>query len=396
MDFSFSTLSALFDFSIVEYAIGATLLLAFSVQILFYFLLYRKPYAYAAKQKIAEKTEVELPSISVVITSKNESENLAKTLPPILEQNYPSFEVIVVNSGSTDETDMVLRALEQKYTNLYHTYIPAEAEELNEKKLALTLGIKAAKNDYLVFTEAYCKPSSERWIEQYGVEFAKGSDIVLGFCKLRIAKKVRMRKFMLYDNMIHGLKYLSMAIVGKPFMGIGRNMGYRKELFFRHKGFSAILNIDGGEDDLFINKTVKRQKTTTLLLPESMTETDIVDNFFTWRALKSKYLYTKQYYKGARSFIFGWETFSKYVFIIAFACAMAWGLIFGNYALPASAALLLLVRFGIQVSIINKNSQLMEAGKYHINLFFLDLFQPFNNFRFRTYAFKRNMYKSRR
>lgn len=396
MDFSFSTISSFFDFSIEEYPIGAALLLSFFVQLLFYLLLYRKPYAHLLKQKETEKTALELPPISIIITSKNESENLAKTLPSILEQQYPNFEVIVVNSGSTDETDMALKALQQKYSNLYHTYIPAEAEELNEKKLALTLGIKAAKHECLVFTEAYCIPCSDKWIEQYGIEFAKGNDVVLGFCKLNIARKTRMRKFMLYDNMMHGLKYFSMSIAGKPFMGIGRNMGYRKELFFRHKGFSAILNIEGGEDDLFINKIVKGQKTSTILQPESMTTTDMVDNFFTWRALKSKYLYTKQFYKGARSFIFGWETCSKYLFFAALIAAVTFGILHKNYMLIGIAALLFIIRFWIQLVVINKNSKIMGAGKYHINLLLLDIFQPINNFRFRKYASKRNSYKLHR
>src|SRR5690606_328981 len=109
----------------------------------------------------------------------------------------------------------------------------------------------------------------------------------LGFSRLIIPKKVAMRKFILFDNLIHQIKFLSMAIMHKPFMGIGRNMAYKKELFFANKGFSAILNKEGGEDDLYINRIAPGKDTGVVISPDSMTETASVDNFFTWRSLKS-------------------------------------------------------------------------------------------------------------
>ncbi len=291
-------LSSVFDFSIIDWIIVAALLLFFIIQFLFYFLLYRKPYSYQSKKGKISISENDLPSVSVVIVSKNDSENLAKHLPAIFNQDYPDFEVVVVNMGSTDETDMVLKRLEQTYNNLYHTYVPQEAEELNEKKLALTIGIKAAKNTILLFTEPYCQPASNQWIKEFAEEFAKGKEVVLGFCKLDIPKKVPMRRFIHYDNLIQGLKYLSMAIVHRPFMGIGRNMGYVRELFFRQKGFSSILNFEDGEDDLFINEIANGKNTGVVISPESMTISEVVTSFSVWRALKSKYLHTKRFYKG--------------------------------------------------------------------------------------------------
>ena len=203
----------------------------------FYFLLYKKPYSYRSKKGKATVSENDLPPVSVVIVSKNDSENLAKHLPAILNQEYPDFEVVVVNMGSTDETDMVLKCLEQSYDNLYHTYVPQEAEEWNEKKLALTLGIKAAKTMFCFSRNLIVGSVSNRWIKEFAAEFAEGKEVVLGFCKLDIPKKVFMRRFIHYDNLIQGMKYLSMAIVHRPFMGIGRNMAYTKDLFFKQKDF---------------------------------------------------------------------------------------------------------------------------------------------------------------
>ncbi len=379
-----------FDFSLPFWIISGAVLLFFLIQLVYYLWIYRKPFVYARKKDKSQVISENLPSVSVVIASKNESENLAKYLPAILEQDYPDFEVIVVNMGSTDETDVLLKAFNQKYTNLYHTYVPAEAENINEKKLALTLGIKAAKKDVVLFTEAYCVPVSDKWIQEFANEFSKGNDIVLGFCKLEIDKKMAMRKFILYDNMIHGIKYLSLAILGKPFMGIGRNLAYRKEIFFEEKGFSSILNIEGGEDDLFINRIAKKRKVGVAISPKSMTRSDVVNSFSTWRALKSKYHYTKQFYRGASSFIFGLETFSKFLFYLSVAVGIAYGIIFENRLLIALIGFFFIVRFIVQLIVVIKNSRLFGAGRYHINLLFFDIFQPFNNFTFRKYANRRN------
>lgn len=390
MDFS---VSSLFHFSIVDWIIVGALLLFFVIQVLFYFLLYKKPYTYEERREKKNVTDIELPPVSVIIASKNESENLAKYLPSILEQDYPDYEVIVVNSGSTDETDVLLKGLEQTYKNLYHTYVPQEAEPINERKLALTIGIKAAKNDILLFTEAYCKPSSNKWIREFATVFAEGKEVVLGYCKLDIDKKIPMRRFIQYDNLIHSLKYLSMAIVHKPFMGIGRNMAYKKELFFKEKGFSPILNIDGGEDDLFINKISNGKNTGVVISTESMTESNVVDSFSTWRSLKSKYLYTKQFYSGFTPFIFGWETFSKYMFYAATVASVCWGAINKNYILLAAGILFFIIRYWFQLKIINRNSRLFQSGKYYFNLLFMDIFQPFNNLKFRRYANRRNAFR---
>jgi glycosyltransferase involved in cell wall biosynthesis len=351
---------------------------------------YKKPQSYERKRKVTPIADEDLPAISVILSSKNNSEELEKNLPFILNQDYPNFEVIVVNSGSTDETDMVLKAAEQKYPRLYHTHVPADAASLNEKKLALTLGIKAAKNEILLFTEAYCKPCTSEWIKEYGKEFLQGRDIVLGYCRVIIGKRVHLRSFILFDNLIHHLKFLSMAIARKPFMGIGRNMAYKKELFFQNRGFSSVLNIEGGEDDLFINRIAPGKKTGVVVSTNSMTETYSIDNFSAWRSLKSKYLYTKQFYKGLSAHLFGLETLSKYSFYTALIAAVTTGIFTSSYYLGGFALLLFIIRFWIQIVIINMNSLLFDDRRYHINLLPFDLFQPLNNLRFKKYANSRN------
>lgn len=380
-------------FSIIEWVLGASLLFFFIIQILYSIFLFRKPQAFEKKREEFIVDEDELPGISVIVTSKNNSFELEKNLPYFLNQNYPLYEVIVVNSGSTDDTDDVLKLAEQKYSQLYHTFIPAGADEVNEKKLAITLGVKAAKYDIVLFSESYCRPFSNNWIREFGKEFTKGKDILLGYSKVIFTNRVGLGNFIRYDNLIHHLKFLSLAIAGKPFMGIGRNMAYKKELFFNNKGLSSVLGIDGGEDDLYINRISNRKNTGVILSKDSIIETDSVDSFSTWRSIKSKYLYTKQFYKGPANSIFGFETITKQLFYLILVLSIAASIYFSNFILLGFSVLLFIIRFIILLLVINKNSVWFDSKKFNINLLCYDLLQPISNLRFKKYANKRNKYR---
>ncbi|NLD23531.1 MAG: glycosyltransferase [Bacteroidales bacterium] len=380
-------------FSIIEWVLGASLLFFFIIQILYSIFLFRKPQAFEKKREEFIVDEDELPGISVIVTSKNNSFELEKNLPYFLNQNYPLYEVIVVNSGSTDDTDDVLKLAEQKYSQLYHTFIPAGADEVNEKKLAITLGVKAAKYDIVLFSESYCRPFSNNWIREFGKEFTKGKDILLGYSKVIFTNRVGLGNFIRYDNLIHHLKFLSLAIAGKPFMGIGRNMAYKKELFFNNKGLSSVLGIDGGEDDLYINRISNRKNTGVILSKDSIIETDSVDSFSTWRSIKSKYLYTKQFYKGPANSIFGFETITKQLFYLILVLSIAVSIYFSNFILLGFSVLLFIIRFIILLLVINKNSVWFDSKKFNINLLCYDLLQPISNLRFKKYANKRNKYR---
>lgn len=154
-----------------------------------------------------------------------------------------------------------------------------------------------------------------------------------------------------------------------------------------------MLNIDEGEDDLFINRIARKNRVGVVVSPESMTQSDVVDNFLTWRALKYKYLYTKQFYKGGSSLIFGFETFSKYLFYLSVIAGIVYGVYVGNLPAVVLLLLLLIIRFAVQLFVLGKSSRMLDAGKYHLDLLFFDLFQPFNNFKFWKYANKRKKLK---
>lgn len=385
----------LHQFSLREWIPAGALFLCFLIQLFFYLFFFKRPYDYQKKKKgegLSDRDET-LPGISVIVTSKNNAKELERNLPFILEQDYPDFEVIVVNRGATDDTDKVLKNASQTFSRLYHTYISSETGNVDEKKLALTMGIKASRYDFLLFTEAYCRPCSNQWIKEYGKEFSQGKEVLLGFNRLEIPDKTALGSFMRYDNLIHHLKFLSMTILHKPFMGIGRNMAYKKDLFFKHKGYFPILNREGGEDDLYINRIASPETTGVVLSQESLTETGCIRHFSEWKALKAGYLYSKQFYKGFSSRIFHLETLSKYVFYLSLVYSVTLGLITGNYLLAAFALLLFVIRSGVQQRVMELNNRLFHTGKFHINLLIYDILQPINNIRLKQYASKR--YKMR-
>lgn len=373
-------------FTFEFYFVLALISLLLLIQVIYYLVVYLKPYKYEKKRVKEAHSISDLAPVSVVIASKNESESLIKNLPAILEQDYPNFEVVVVNMGSTDETDMTLKELGLKYPNLYHTFVPSGAEDVNNKKLALTIGIKAAKNDILLFTEPYCKPTSNKWIEEFAIAFADNKEIVLGYNKINIKHDFAMSGFVKYDNLIHHTKFLSMAIMGKPFMGIGRNLAYKKSMFFEEKGFSSVLLFDDGEDDLFINSVASNRKVGVVVSSDSVTQTDTVDSFKVWKSLKSKYLNGKKFYKGSSSFVFWLDLATRNVFYLAVVLSIVYGFLVSNFAIVSLAVIAFVIHLSVSLFVINKLNGLFGNTKIHLNLMWYEFLYQLNNFRFKNKA----------
>lgn len=385
--------SSLYRISVYGWIIVGLYFLFFIIQLFYYLYLFRKPYQHATKGDESDddstNSEKKLPGISIIITAKDEAENLRKNLPSILNQDYSNYEVVVVDNGSTDSTSDVLNGFKQSYPNLYTTYIPVESEKVNSKKLALTIGIKAAKHDILLFTEPDTKPFTRKWVYEYSRAFSKDKDIVLGACQIEMNKSFS-NKFILFDNLFFGVKYLSFALINKPYMGVGRNMAFRKKLFFDNKGFSSILNIEDGEDNVFINKIVTKENTAVIISEESMTVSNVINRFSTWRSAKTKYLTTQKYLTSNATSILAFEEFSRYSFYSLFIILSVIGVLSSVYSLLFFAILLFLIRYSVQSIIINKNSKLYNAGRFYFTLPLFDLLAPFVNHMFLNYEAKRD------
>lgn len=360
------------------------------VQLIYYLGLYNRIHTH---NLAVGKDEVhfgrELPPLSVVICARNESENLRRNLPAILKQDYPDFEVIVINDGSTDESEDLLSELEEEYPNLYHSFTPDSARYISRKKLALTLGIKASKYDWLVFTEADCTPVSDKWLRRIARNFTPSTDIVLGYSGYERGKGW-LHKRVSFDSLFTSLRYLGFALAGKPYMGIGRNLAYRKELFFKVKGFSTHLNMQRGEDDLFINQIANENNTRVETSPDSVIRMQPVERYKDWKEEKVSYMATARFYKGSQRWLLGLETATRLLFYVACLSGIVFGILSFHWLAAGLVLLLWIVRYSAQAYVINKTANEMGDNRsYYFTLPVLDIIRPLQSLKFRLYRLYR-------
>ncbi len=282
------------------------------VQFIYYFGIYFRVIFHRSKKQIQLSTE----PVSIIICAKNEETNLKKFLPKVLEQEYPNFEVIVVNDCSEDGTEMLLAKLEQTHKNLRHTTIEVDNKFRHGKKLAITIGIKSAKSNILIFTDADCYPASKNWLHEIANSYSENTNIVLGYGKYIKAKGL-LNRIVRFDTLLIGLQYLGLAIVGKPYMGVGRNLSYKKELFFNGSGFGKHYHILSGDDDLFINEHAKKKHTQVCCTKESITCSVAPTTFAEWFKQKRRHISSGKHYKFSDKVILGLEPISKLIFYIA-------------------------------------------------------------------------------
>ena len=288
-------------------------LFAFAVELFFYLGIYGRLVFYKPPAPFL----VKLP-VSVIICAKNEAENLLENLPEIFNQEHDDFEVVVVNDCSVDETEDVLRAFADKHHNLKIVTVKENEHFSGGKKFALTLGIKAAKYDVLLLTDADCKPKSDRWIKQMTAPFAdETTEIVLGYSGFQ-QQKGSLNKLIRFDAFLIAIQYLSHALIGFPYMGVGRNLAYRKSLFFKNKGFASHQRISSGDDDLFINEVAKKNNIVIQMIPESQTVSKAKSTFSEWFWQKRRHFTTGSRYKFVDLLLLALPQIAKYLFILTF------------------------------------------------------------------------------
>ncbi len=311
-----------------------------------------------------------LPPLSVIICAKNESQNLEKNLPLVLNQKYPQdFQVIVVNDASEDDTDLILARFKQKYSNLYYTTIPYDKIFRHGKKLAVTIGVKAAKYEHMVFTDADCIPASENWLNYMAHGFSDDHEIVLGFGAYKKEKGL-LNTWLRYDTFYIGLMYLSFALRSIPYMGVGRNMAYTKSLFQKHQGFKSHQHIMSGDDDLFIQNAATSKNTNIVILPEAHTLSEPSKTFKEWKRQKTRHLTTSPYYKGKIKFLLGLESISRQFF---------WGISLISIFFPTFALtvlFLIIIKLIVQLSILRIASKRLGQNKIYWSSIVLDFLLP--------------------
>jgi len=251
----------------------------------------------------------EIP-VSVIICAKNEAKNLKEFLPSIINQNYSNFEIVLINDASSDNTLEVMESFKKKHSNIKIVNVQNNEAFWGNKKYALTLGIKAAKNEHLLFTDADCKPVSLFWIQHMAQKFSTEKSIVLGYGNYKTFDTF-VNLLVRFETLLTAVQYFSYAKLGSPYMGVGRNLAYTKSNFFKTKGFINHIQVKSGDDDLFIQEAATNSNTAICLEEDSFTTSNPPLTLKEWFRQKRRHVSTSSYYKLKHKIFLGLYFISK-------------------------------------------------------------------------------------
>ena len=313
-----------------------------------------------------------LEPVSVIICAWNEEDNLKKNLQSILEQDYPEFEVIVVNDHSLDETDLLLQAWQQKYAHLRVINLSRENAQMRGKKFAISMGIKGAKHDNLVFTDADCRPKSKVWLRGMSEGLKDDKQLVLGYGGFEKRLGI-FNKFYRYESVHIAMQYMSYALAGMPYMGVGRNLAYKKELFFQTKGFIKHRHVASGDDDLLVNEVSTGKNTKIEIQKDSHTVSESSENLAAWWLQKRRHLSAGSFYKLSSKLFLGIFTLTHLLFYLSFFAVLS------TQTLYWLALCGIALKWIVHLSIIRVVTRLLDERDLLLFSLLGDLFTPFFN-----------------
>jgi len=300
------------------------------IQLCYYLFVFSRLAFYKSKPKSASQ---EYP-VSVIICGKNEAENLSIHLLGILVQKYTtSHEIVVVDDNSTDETKYLLQEFAKDFKDLNILELKQKAMGFTGKKFPLSMGIRTAKYEILLLTDTDCFPASENWIHLMQSAYQDNIDIVLGYGAYA-KKQGTLNKLIRFETFHTALQYLSFALAKLPYMGVGRNLSYKRELFLQAKGFSSINQIPGGDDDLFIIKVANKYNTAIMIDKDAHTISEPKTTWHDWMQQKRRHYSTSKYYPAKFKWLLGLYSFSHfwvYPLLIAAMCFFRWEWVLGAY-----------------------------------------------------------------
>lgn len=292
------------------YLVFCILCLVTLIQTFYHLFFFSRLAFFKSKKKESRQTH----PVSIVICARDEAENLADHLPGVLLQEYPTtHEVIVVNDNSVDESKYILEALQKTYKQLNPIELTQEAKMIPGKKFPLAIGVKSAKHEIILLTDADCLPASEHWISSMQDTYDDKTELVLGYGPYHKQKSL-LNKLIRWETYYSALQYFSYALAGIPYMGVGRNLSYKKTLFYRHKGFSAHNNIPGGDDDLLVNIAATKENTKINIDPDSFTLSRPEKTWKQWIRQKKRHYTTAKYYKKKHRILLGLHSFAQFLY----------------------------------------------------------------------------------
>lgn len=353
------------DIWLLPYGIVVLFLL---IQLYFIIFVYGKLSRY---QVISFQDQPNFPPVSVIICAHNEQDNLREYLSSILEQDYPEFEVIVVNDCSFDDTKWVLQEFAAKYPHLRIIEIKEHINLKHSKKFALTMGIKGAKHEYLLMTDADCLPNSSNWLKEMAGAFQGSKEIILGYSPY-FRHPGFLNRLIRFETTHTAMSYLSYALLGDAYMGVGRNLAYSKALFFKARGFTEHMHIKSGDDDLFVNANATKQNVQISIAEDAMVYSAPKMTWKSYYKQKARHAGASVIYKGRHQRMLGTQLITAVLFYISVIAAIV---ISPAYWYIAVAAYLL--RLGYQFLVFRSIYRKLAVSDLLAWLPILDLYYYF-------------------
>lgn len=341
------------------------LLYVFAVVVLInccYYFLFSK-FSFHTDTEIAK--EPSFP-VSVIVCAKNEAANISENIPHILSQDYPDFEVILVNDRSTDKTFEVMEQFAENDPRVKLVNVAENEAFWGNKKYALTLGIKKAVNQRLLFTDADCKPNSNSWIREMTQQLTGEKQLVLGYGAYEKRPGV-LNALIRFETVMTAIQYFAYQKAGMPYMGVGRNLAYTSPLFYDTKGFMSHIKLQSGDDDLFVNEAATRTNTAYCYAEKGFTISKPKTTFRSWMHQKRRHVTTANRYKPTHKLLLG----LSYVTNLLFWVLLPFCLLFTAWQ---AVLLLVSIRIACQYIVIGKGARKLNENNLLPWLPFLEMF----------------------
>ncbi len=353
----------MFDFNLFltdtySIALAAAMAAALVWLALYYGLYHLRVGRYKGSAPIA--TESDLPPVSVVLTAHNDHAWLRENLVYLLEQDYPNFEVVVVDYLSTDETEYVLKFLKDYYPHLKIVPFKADVNLFQGKKYPLSIGIKSASNDILLLADPDCTPKNLQWLRGMVKGYTQGTQIVLGYCGLKRTKTL-LGALQQYDALAYGAHYLGSALLGHPYTGSGRNLSYRRSFFFDRGAFISHYDVADGSDDLFVYQNADRRNTAVCIDADAVLIAEPRKSFLEWHRQRRHRVGTRgRHSLGSRML----EEMTPLANVVFYAAAVLLILI-GSLPWPVTAAAVAL-KLAWQIVCFSQLARRFEGGLVYL------------------------------
>ena len=366
-------MSISFNFNQLSFIVLVVFVVAWLVQMLYHWVLFRRLAFYKKKEKNGR-----LEPVSVIVCARDSYEYLLDLIPAVLSQDYPDFELVIVNDCSQDNTEEYLKDLARNNPKINLVNLKQNLNFFHGKKFPLSMGIKSAKHDLLLLTDADCVPNTNQWIKEMVAAYNDNTEIVVAYGPY-FERKGLLNKLIRFDTLYIAMQYLSLALAKKPYMGVGRNLSYRKSTFMKNKGFTSHYNIPSGDDDLFISQVANKNNTNVFIDAVNRVESEPKRSWATWIRQKRRHYSTGIQYKSNINRILGILLVSRLLYyptlIALFFLPAAFEISLGRIYYFIIIGLFASLHYVTQFIIYHKSAK--QLGEKHLGLIFTPIYDCF-------------------